>query len=426
MSAECGLWFASCQWGIPISLRPPLPLTFLFAIHLPPIKVRESLLLFVEPFNYFAQLSYATFFIITQSPQKWQENPERFPIFQNTIMQEVYTKHLNDRHILNQTQLVQHIYRKLNVTLNLPELLELLKDPFCDFTKQRLQTRLDTKKASICNHLIALTNDFQEPLPTEPERFEDLQKAIHRAIADYRDKTLTITIGATPQKSITVLSQNPTEQELPPFFVMKIEHKDQLLYWRSNKATRNLQNKFWWIAMFPYLNKYPNHWMDKDKTFRQIDLVPDHLLKDHDFLADYLEHLGPDAYIPESFLKTDTTFRIILNHLVPNYNSWNLDKKRQYLATHHWAIDHAYATIRINHKMVPFFKTWFHDPIKLEQLLSFNPDYFRLLSLTQQSDPATWSIVARMSKHLTEPIRTYIRNLDTPSLKAFLNKHPDF
>ena len=90
-----------------------------------------------------------------------QEHPERFPIFQNTIMQEVYTKHLNDRHILNQTQLVQHIYRKLNVTLNLPELLKLLKDPFCDFAKQRLQTRLDTKKASICNCLIALTNDFQ-------------------------------------------------------------------------------------------------------------------------------------------------------------------------------------------------------------------------------------------------------------------------
>ena len=30
----CWLWFASCQWGIPISLRPPLPFIFLFTIHL--------------------------------------------------------------------------------------------------------------------------------------------------------------------------------------------------------------------------------------------------------------------------------------------------------------------------------------------------------------------------------------------------------
>lgn len=73
-----------------------------------------------------------------------------------------------------------------------------------------------------------------------------------------------------------------------------------------------------------------------------------------------------------------------------------------------------------------FLKTNTTFRIKLEQLLSFNPDYFRLLSLTQQSDPATWSIVARMSKYLTEPIRTYIRNLDTPSLESFLSKHPDF
>ena len=34
MSATCWLWFASCQWGIPISLRPPLPFIFLFTIHL--------------------------------------------------------------------------------------------------------------------------------------------------------------------------------------------------------------------------------------------------------------------------------------------------------------------------------------------------------------------------------------------------------
>ena len=32
--AERWLWFASCQWGIPISLRPPLTLSFLLAIHL--------------------------------------------------------------------------------------------------------------------------------------------------------------------------------------------------------------------------------------------------------------------------------------------------------------------------------------------------------------------------------------------------------
>ena len=34
MSATCWLWFASCQWGIPISLSPPLPFIFLFTIHL--------------------------------------------------------------------------------------------------------------------------------------------------------------------------------------------------------------------------------------------------------------------------------------------------------------------------------------------------------------------------------------------------------
>ena len=28
MSAQSRLWLASCQWGIPISLRPPLPLIF--------------------------------------------------------------------------------------------------------------------------------------------------------------------------------------------------------------------------------------------------------------------------------------------------------------------------------------------------------------------------------------------------------------
>ena len=33
-----------CQWEIPISLRPPLPFIFLFAIHLPPIEEGEFLL----------------------------------------------------------------------------------------------------------------------------------------------------------------------------------------------------------------------------------------------------------------------------------------------------------------------------------------------------------------------------------------------
>ena len=47
-------------------------------------------------------------------------------------------------------------------------------------------------------------------------------------------------------------------------------------------------------------------------------------------------------------------------------------------------------------RTLPFESTtnWFHDPVKPEQLLSFNSDY--------------------------------IRNLDTPSLESFLSKHPDF
>ena len=53
MSAKRCLWFTSCQWGIPISLRPPLPLTFLFAIPLTTCRGGRILAIFVELRKFF-------------------------------------------------------------------------------------------------------------------------------------------------------------------------------------------------------------------------------------------------------------------------------------------------------------------------------------------------------------------------------------